>query len=100
MSDDAVAPAVALTEPQRLRLARFGANASADIHCHCLPGLDDGPRSPDDALALCRALVDDGITTCIATPHQLGAYAGRNEAATVRSAVASLNRSLVANQIP
>jgi protein-tyrosine phosphatase len=100
MPDDADAPAVPLVGPQRLRIARFGAKASADIHCHCLPGLDDGPATLDDALALCRALVDDGITTCIATPHQLGAYAGRNEAAAVRHAVATLNRSLVANQIP
>ena len=43
-----------------------------DLHCHCLPGIDDGPATPAAALDLCRALTDDGITTVIATPHQLG----------------------------
>lgn len=40
-----------------------------DIHCHVLPGLDDGPHSVEAALALARAMVADGITHAIATPH-------------------------------
>ena len=40
-----------------------------DLHFHCLPGIDDGPREWDEAVALCRKAVSDGITTIVATPH-------------------------------
>ena len=40
-----------------------------DTHCHLLPGLDDGPGSPDEALALARSLVADGIERVVCTPH-------------------------------
>lgn len=42
-----------------------------DIHFHCLPGIDDGPQTWDDAVALCRAAAADGIRTIVATPHVL-----------------------------
>jgi len=42
-----------------------------DIHFHCLPGIDDGPRNWDEAVALCRAAESDGADTIIATPHVL-----------------------------
>lgn len=40
-----------------------------DIHCHLLPGIDDGPPTIEAALALAKALVDDGITHVVMTPH-------------------------------
>jgi len=40
-----------------------------DIHCHLLPGVDDGPPTLEAALALAQALVDDGITEVVMTPH-------------------------------
>lgn len=40
-----------------------------DIHCHLLPGLDDGPPDDAAALALARACVADGLTHVITTPH-------------------------------
>ena len=42
-----------------------------DLHCHILPGLDDGPSSVEEALAMCRIAVEDGIRTVVATPHML-----------------------------
>jgi protein-tyrosine phosphatase len=42
-----------------------------DLHCHILPGLDDGPVSTKEALEMCRIAVDDGIQTIVATPHML-----------------------------
>jgi len=71
-----------------------------DIHCHCLPGVDDGPDTSNDALSLCRALVDDCVTTVVATPHQLGRFSGCNEAAQVRYGVCVLNEELKSNNIP
>jgi hypothetical protein len=75
---------------QMRRLDEFNTTRSVDIHCHCLPGLDDGPATMSEALALCEALVADGITTVIATPHQLGRYDRLNSASQVREAVATL----------
>ena len=40
-----------------------------DIHCHILPGVDDGARDLDDALTMARLAVEDGITHIFATPH-------------------------------
>lgn len=71
-----------------------------DIHCHCLPAIDDGPKTKYDALNLCRMLVDDGITTVIATPHQLGQFDGCNEAREIREAVSLLNKELETQHIP
>ncbi|MBN1126175.1 MAG: hypothetical protein JXA82_14295 [Sedimentisphaerales bacterium] len=45
-----------------------------DIHCHCLPDLDDGPEDMEQAIALCRALVEDGIETVVATPHMFNSF--------------------------
>lgn len=42
-----------------------------DIHHHCLPDVDDGPREWDEAVAMCRAAAEEGIETIIATPHVL-----------------------------
>jgi protein-tyrosine phosphatase len=70
-----------------------------DIHCHCLPGLDDGPATMSGSLALCRALVNENITTVVATPHQLGRFSECNEAAQVREAVLTLNEKLKSNDI-
>lgn len=70
-----------------------------DVHCHCLPGLDDGPATMDGALALCRALVDDGIGTVVATAHQLGTFETRVSAKKIRTTVALLQESLIKNKI-
>jgi protein-tyrosine phosphatase len=40
-----------------------------DLHSHVLPGLDDGAADMPDALAICRAVCDDGVRTLAATPH-------------------------------
>ena len=45
-----------------------------DLHCHLLPGIDDGPRNWQTTLAMARLAVAEGIRTIVATPHQLGRY--------------------------
>lgn len=89
-----------LSPQQAARLRRFGVTECVDIHCHVLPGLDDGPPTLGDSLDLCRALVRDGVTTVIATPHQLGRYEGANSPAEVRSAVSKLRLSLAEQKVP
>lgn len=71
-----------------------------DIHCHCLPGLDDGPTSVAQSLQLCAACVADGAHTVIATPHQLGRYERSCSAGEVRQAVAKLRSVLAGEGIP
>jgi protein-tyrosine phosphatase len=40
-----------------------------DLHCHILPALDDGAVNLQEALAMARFCVEDGITHIAATPH-------------------------------
>jgi protein-tyrosine phosphatase len=40
------------------------------MHCHLLAGLDDGPRSEEDALAMCRLAYGEGVRMVAATAHQ------------------------------
>lgn len=40
-----------------------------DIHCHILPGIDDGPATLQESLEMARFCVADGINCVVATPH-------------------------------
>jgi protein-tyrosine phosphatase len=71
----------------------------SDIHCHLLPGIDDGARDWDESLAMARLAVADGMVTMIATPHQLGSFVD-NRAAEIRSLTAELQKRLSAANIP
>jgi protein-tyrosine phosphatase len=66
-----------------------------DIHCHVLPGVDDGARDEPEALAMAAAAAADGTRTLIATPHQLGGHAGVT-AEVIRSGVTSLQAAVTA----
>lgn len=46
-----------------------------DLHCHLLPGIDDGAEDIEQALELARLAVADGITVAAMTPHvHVGRY--------------------------
>ena len=45
-----------------------------DIHCHILPEVDDGPKSWEVAIEMCRMAAADGITHIVATPHANDRY--------------------------
>lgn len=40
-----------------------------DIHCHILPGLDDGPKTIEESVAMAEDAIADGIKEVVATPH-------------------------------
>ena len=40
-----------------------------DIHCHILPGVDDGSKSWEMSLEMCQMARQDGITHIVASPH-------------------------------
>ena len=43
--------------------------ARTEIHCHLLPGIDDGARDLDDSVAMAAVAAADGTGTILATPH-------------------------------
>ncbi|HBI14608.1 MAG TPA: tyrosine protein phosphatase [Desulfobulbaceae bacterium] len=62
-----------------------------DIHCHILPGIDDGPQTLATSLAMAKMAERDGIRTLIATPHTDGIRVNR---VRVEAAVHDLNLEL------
>jgi protein-tyrosine phosphatase len=48
---------------------RYSPENMIDVHCHILPGLDDGPDSFDVSCAMAEMAIADGITHVIGTPH-------------------------------
>lgn len=42
-----------------------------DLHCHLLPGVDDGSKNLDISLRLAREAVENGITHALLTPHHM-----------------------------
>ena len=50
-----------------------------DLHCHILPGVDDGSASMEESCMMARLAVDSGVTAMAVTPHsnipgQIGNY--------------------------
>lgn len=43
-----------------------------DVHCHIVPGVDDGARDLEESLAMFRAARAAGVTSIVATPHARG----------------------------
>lgn len=70
-----------------------------DLHCHILPGIDDGAKTIDDSLDMARMAVKQGITHILCTPHHNnGKY--DNPAKQVITNVASLQKELDLRSIP
>ena len=70
-----------------------------DLHCHILPGIDDGSRSLEMSLEMARMAVDDGIRMIACTPHIYpGLY--MNDTAGITAARDQLQRELDERGIP
>jgi protein-tyrosine phosphatase len=63
-----------------------------DIHSHILPGIDDGSKSWDTTLEMCRLAIQDGITHIVATPHANDTYVYRRD--RVRDLVTELDKKI------
>jgi protein-tyrosine phosphatase len=63
-----------------------------DIHCHPLSGLDDGAKSFEVSVAMCRVAASDGITHVVATPHCNYAY--RFDPALTQKKIAELQAAV------
>ena len=64
-----------------------------DLHCHILPGIDDGPLTMEGSLALASAASAGATHTIVATPHVSWAWP-QNDAATIATGVRALNDAL------
>lgn len=71
-----------------------------DLHCHILPGVDDGPADWNAALNLARVLVSEGVTCVAATPHGPGSVQSRQYApALLQELIVQLREHLQRAQI-
>jgi protein-tyrosine phosphatase len=70
-----------------------------DIHCHLLPGIDDGAKDWRDTLAMARLAADDGFSTIVTTPHQLGNWS-QNTGEDIRHLTAQVQNVLREQKIP
>lgn len=70
-----------------------------DIHCHLLPGIDDGPESLAEALDMARIAVANGIEAAHVTPHM---HPGRwdNDLPRIAAAVDAYRAALAGAGIP
>jgi protein-tyrosine phosphatase len=70
-----------------------------DMHVHLLAGLDDGPRTAEDALAMCRIAHEDGVQMAAATAHQNEHWPAVTPDC-IREAAGALRRALGEEGVP
>jgi protein-tyrosine phosphatase len=64
-----------------------------DLHAHILPQLDDGAKSLEESVEMCRISYGDGVRTIVATPHILpGLY--KNNRSTILTKVQELKEAI------
>lgn len=47
----------------------LGVRKMRDMHCHILPGVDDGARDLNESLRMLEAAKAAGVTSIVCTPH-------------------------------
>lgn len=70
-----------------------------DIHCHLLPGIDDGAQSLEQSLLLVKKAVENGISHAVATPH---IHPGRfeNNLKSIKETYQNLKNIIIEQDIP
>lgn len=71
----------------------MGRREIIDLHCHILPGLDDGIQEIEESLQACRIAVRDGITGIVATPHYKEGFF-ESTPDTIRASISHLKQKL------
>lgn len=69
-----------------------------DLHCHIIPGIDDGAKDVDTALHMCRIAVEEGIGHIIATPHYIEGEL-HNDYDIIQQKLGSFRNVLINNNI-
>lgn len=85
-------------EPQAKRASRL---AITDLHCHLLPRLDDGAKTPEITFDMARMAAAAGVGQMVCTPHCTAGDPGmRQRIAKIQKAVAVLNYVFGEKQLP
>ncbi len=71
-----------------------------DIHCHILPGIDDGAPSDSISLDMARMAAQSGVTDIVATPHFDGDSDAPERIEVIRCSYTRLARLLEQERIP
>ena len=69
-----------------------------DLHCHILPGLDDGAANDAETLKMAKELLAEGVETVVATPHVNGVYAP--DAATIQYEIEHCRKLFAKHGLP
>lgn len=70
-----------------------------DLHCHLLPGVDDGAKSIEESIAMARLSAEQGVETIACTPHMTpGVF--ENRGSDVRERIARLQLALEEAEAP
>ncbi len=70
-----------------------------DLHCHILPGLDDGAKSLEESVEMAQIAEDDGIERIVATPHLFRGYFMQEDPGIIEEKKEELSRAFKANDI-
>lgn len=71
-----------------------------DLHCHILPGLDDGARDLDQAVDMARIAHEDGIEIIVGTPHLFNGRFDYDDLAVFEEKRVLLEGALTAGGVP
>lgn len=70
-----------------------------DLHCHILPGIDDGAETIADSIAMAEKAIQQGITHILCTPHHNNGKFENDKQSILRS-VSSLQEEFNLRSIP
>lgn len=70
-----------------------------DLHCHILPGVDDGAKTMEDSIQMAKMAVEEGITHLLATPHHMNRD-WMNEKSKVKELVKEVQNEIDQESIP
>ena len=65
-----------------------------DIHCHILPGIDDGPKTLNESMEMAHIFEQAGYTHVVATPHAVPGTTWMPEPEEIRDRLDELNQSI------
>lgn len=68
-----------------------------DLHCHILPGIDDGAENIKESIHMAKVAADDGISHIVATPHVRDTL---HPPDLLKKHVTRLNEELQKDQVP
>ena len=70
-----------------------------DLHCHLLPGVDDGSKSMAISLRLAREATENGVTHALLTPHHMNGRYVNHKQDVIRE-TAEFQKQLQEHDIP